>query len=129
MDLKSYCKNYFTDIVFKHFFDFNGRANRKLFWLFTLNLLIINLILNYLLNRFDYVGIIIGLVFSVIMFFPILGLDVRRLHDINLSGWWVLLCFIPVLGLVAIVVYGCIPGTEGENKYGPVPADTAAITE
>ena len=129
MDFKSYCKTYFTDIVFKHFFDFNGRAGRKVFWMFTLNLLVINLILNYLLNRFDYVGIIIGIVFSVIMFFPILGLDVRRLHDINLSGWWVLLCFIPVLGIVAIIVYGCIPGTESENKYGPVPVDTAAVTK
>ena len=129
MNLKFYCRTYFTDIVFNHFFDFKGRASRKLFWLFTLNVFVINFILSYILQSFDVIGFIIGMIFSLIMFFPSLGLTVRRLHDINFSGWWVLLGFIPVIGAIALIIFACLPGTEGENKYGNVTVDAVAVEE
>lgn len=128
MNFKNYCKTYFTDIISNHFFDFKGRTNRKVFWLFSLNVLILNLILSYIIHKFDFIGIIAGIVFSLFMFFPTLSLDVRRLHDVGFSGWWVLIFFIPLFGFIALIVFACIPGTQGENKYGPVPADTN-ITE
>ena len=111
-----YLKMYFLDIITKHYFDFNGKEGRKVFWLFTLNCFIVSLVL----------GIISGTlstIFSLAILLPSLGILVRRLHDINFSGWWVLLTFIPLIGIIALIVFGCIPGTEGDNKYGAVNVD------
>ena len=69
------------------------------------------------------------MIISLAIFLPSLGLSVRRLHDINFSGWWVLVGFIPVIGVVALIVFACIPGTEGDNKYGPVVVSTVAEKE
>ena len=119
MDFKNYCKIYFTDIIFKHFFDFAGREGRKVFLLVLLNQFIIS-------SMFNFISEVIAAIFYLAIFLPHLGLSVRRLHDINFNGWWVLLCFIPVIGLVALIVFACIPGTEGENKYGPAIVDVVA---
>ncbi|MBR3655211.1 MAG: DUF805 domain-containing protein [Elusimicrobia bacterium] len=120
MAFKNYCKTYFTDIIFKQYFEFNGRECRKTFWLFILNILIVNLALDYISAGF------LSMILSILIFFPFLGLIVRRFHDIDFSGWWVLLAFIPILGFIALIVFGCIPGTEGENKYGPAIVDVVA---
>ncbi len=122
MNLKKYCKFYFTDIIFKHYFDFQGREGRKVFWFFTLNMFIINFLLGLISAGF------ISMIISLLVFFPSLGLTVRRLHDINFSGWWVLLGFIPIIGAIVLIVFACLPGTEGENKFGPAPTSTV-ITE
>ena len=129
MDFKSYCKTYFTDIILKHFFDFKGRAGRKTFWLFTLNLFIINFALSYILNNLKTLGVIIAIIYSIVILLPNLGLYVRRLHDINFRGWWILLWLIPVIGFIALLVFVCLPGTEGENRFGPVPTNDVVITE
>ena len=122
MNFKNYCKTYFTDIIFKRFFDFKGRDGRKVFWLFTLNMFIINSLLGSISAG------LLSIIVSFAVLLPSLGLSVRRLHDINFSGWWVLIGFIPFIGVVALIVFACIPGTQGENKYGPVPACTT-VTE
>lgn len=109
----NYFKTYLTDIIFKHYFDFNGRATRKVFWLFTLNMFIINFILGVISD-----GLTLNMLISLLVFLPSLGLMVRRLHDINASGWWVLLGFIPAIGEIILIILACIPGTVGENKYG-----------
>ena len=120
MNFKKYCKVYLTDIIFKQYFDFNGREGRKVFLLFLLNQFIINSILASISGGF------LSMIFSLLILLPFLGLTVRRLHDINFSGWWVLLAFIPIVGFIALIVFGCIPGTEGENKYGPAIVDVSA---
>lgn len=51
---------------------------------------------------------------------PTLAVSVRRLHDINKSGWWMLLCLIPMGGFV-ILILECIEGDPGNNQYGPNP--------
>ena len=112
MDFKNYLKLYLTDIIFEHYFDFEGRETRKVFWLYTLNMFIIYILFGMLsLN-------IVGAIISILVFLPSLGMFVRRLHDINFSGWWVLISLIPFLGFIALYILECLPGTEGENKYG-----------
>ena len=108
-----YLKTYLLDIITKHYFDFKGREGRKVFWLFTLNMFIINFILGLISAGF------LSLTISLLIFLPSLGLSVRRLHDINFSGWWVLIGLVPFIGVIVLIVFACIPGTEGENKYGP----------
>ena len=114
----NYFKTYFWDIIAKHYYDFKGREGRKVFWLFTLNMFIINTILGL------FSADILSLIISFAILLPSLGLSVRRLHDINFSGWWILVGFLPFLGIIALVVFACLPGTEGENKYGPVVVNT-----
>lgn len=116
-----YLKTYLLDIITKHYFDFKGREGRKVFWLFTLNMFIINFILGAISAGF------LTFLVSLAVLLPSLGLSVRRLHDINFSGWWVLLGFIPFFGVIALIVFACIPGTDGENKYGPVVVNTVAV--
>lgn len=61
------------------------------------------------------------------MFFRGITLDIQRLHDLDLSGWWLLLVFglsiIPAIGilsgLVALGIFLLVPGTEGDNRFGP----------
>ena len=115
MDFKTYCKVYFWDVIAKHYFDFKGREGRKVFWLFTLNTFIINLILGIISSG------ILSTIFTLAIFFPSLGISVKRLHDINFSGWWLLIGFIPFIGAIALIVLACLPGTNGDNKYGSYP--------
>lgn len=52
---------------------------------------------------------------------PTLAVNVRRLHDIGRSGWWLLLGLVPLVGWVVLVVYACLDGTTGANRFGPDP--------
>ena len=123
MNFKEYFKLYFTDIIFKQYFNFKGREGRKVFWLFTLNLFIVNLLLGLVSAGF------ISMLISILVLLPSLGLSVRRLHDIDFSGWWVLVGFIPFIGIIVVLVFACRPGTKGENKYGPVPVEGNVAAE
>ena len=103
---------------------FNGRSTRAQFWLFTLVLGIILIacsILDALLG-FDKQGalVITGFVY-VGHLLPLLAVTVRRLHDIDRTGWWVLLCFVPLVGVVVLIVFACLPSTAGANRFGPSP--------
>ncbi len=115
MDFKNYCKVYFWDIVSKHYFDYKGRVGRKVFWLFNLNTFIISVILNII------TGGIGSIFFAFAVLLPSLGLSIRRLHDINLRGWWFLINAIPVVGLAIFIVFVCLKGTKGANRFGSEP--------
>jgi uncharacterized membrane protein YhaH (DUF805 family) len=65
----------------------------------------------------------IALIILLALFIPSLAVQVRRFHDQNMSGWMVLLRFIPYIGGIIITVFMCIAGTSGHNKYGPDPLD------
>lgn len=101
---------------------FNGRSTRTQFWLFTLILGVILIacsILDALLG-FDKQGalVVTGFVY-VGHLLPLLAITVRRLHDIDRTGWWVLLCFVPLVGVVVLIVFACLPSTAGANRFGP----------
>ena len=119
----NYLKTYLIDIIVKQYFDFNGREGRKVFWLFTLNMFIINLILGAISAG------ILSMLISIAILLPSLGLSIRRLHDINFSGWWILIGFIPLIGAIVLIILACLPGTAGENKYGTVPNKDTVATE
>lgn len=110
--MKEYLRLYFWDIISKHYFDFRGRTGRKTFWLFTLNMAIINLILGI------FSLTILSIIVSLFLLTPSFCITIKRLHDIDFSGWWVLIGFIPLLGFIALIVMNCIKGTEGENRFG-----------
>lgn len=64
---------------------------------------------------------IINVIVSLALFLPSLGLGVRRLHDINRSGWWLLLGLLPVIGTIILIVWFCKESQMTDNQYGPVP--------
>jgi len=55
----------------------------------------------------------------VVLFLPGLALGIRRLHDLDRNGWWILLALIPIVGLIILIIWFCTKGTEGPNRFGP----------
>ena len=60
----------------------------------------------------------LDLVFTVAWLIFGLALAVRRLHDIDRSGWWLLIGFIPFVGGIVLLVFSLLPGTRGPNRFG-----------
>lgn len=120
--------------AFKNYAKFSGRTSRKDFWLFTL----INTLVNYALT---YLGALVGAtisynigispieysilagIYSLIVFIPSLAIMVRRMHDINKSGWMILVSLIPLAGFIWLLVLLCKKGNEGANNYGELAAE------
>ena len=108
--------NWFMKVVTQHYFDFQGRARRAEFWWFYLVYLILAIIVNVIggLVHLNFLGGIL----SLALLLPTLGVAVRRYHDTNHSGWWIL-C--PIMNIVFLF----FAGTAGPNTYGPDPKAAA----
>ena len=104
----------------KKYADFNGRARRTEYWLFVLFSMVIAMVLGVV----DYVlgtpGII-GLIFALAILIPSIAVGVRRLHDTDRSGWWLLIAFIPIIGTIALLIFLLLNGTPGDNRFGSNP--------
>ena len=109
--------------VTQKFATFSGRARRKEYWLFYLAWFIlaviafgIDMVIGSPVIEIGVVGII-----NVALICPSLAVSVRRLHDTNRRGWWLLMYLIPFIGAIWLIVLFCFKGTEGENQFGPDP--------
>lgn len=116
--------------AFRNYANFSGRARRKAYWMFFLFNLIATFILGIVdtaTGTYDWAsGLgLFGALYTLAIFIPYLALTVRRLHDTGRSGWWMLIAFIPLIGVVVLFVFSVLDGTPGENEYGPNPKDTA----
>lgn len=100
---------WFLKCVKEHYFDFNGRARRKEYWMFTLVNIIISVALSVVLGLISEKLLPIANLYSLAVLLPALGVTARRLHDINKSGWWMLIALIPIVGLY--LIYTCWPRT------------------
>lgn len=114
---------------FRKYGVFSGRAGRPEYWFWALFqfLLIIALAIVDALAFGDSANVF-SLIASLILFLPTLAVTVRRLHDADRSGWWVLLWLVPIIGQIWLIVLMCLRGTDGPNRFGMGPAD-AAIPE
>ena len=109
----------------KRYTQFNGRASRSEFWWFQVFIVIVSIPLYVLGFVAGYTGSQslalastgLGLVVALILTLPSLAVTMRRLHDTDRSGWWLLLGFIPIVSLV-LVVFMLLPGTPGGNRFG-----------
>lgn len=113
--------------VIKKYAQFTGRSNRPEYWYFVLfNLIfaiaaaVVDNILGFNFAPLPY-GIIYVL-YGLFVFLPGLGAAVRRLHDINKSGWYILVALIPIAGAIWLIVLLATKGTPGENRFGPDPS-------
>lgn len=112
--------------VLKQYFDFSGRARRKEYWMYTL----FNVIVAFALGIID--GItgaklggemfgLLGTLYTLAVLIPGIAVGVRRMHDLDRSGWWLLIAFVPVIGAIVLLVWACSEGSRGSNRFGPDP--------
>ena len=112
---------WFLEALFSKYATFSGRAIRKEFWYFMLYYISLVAIITAasrlaIANDANFVSLI-ALIISILLVIPYLAVVVRRLHDLNMSGWWSLLMLIPIVLFIVLA----FKGTAGENKYGPDP--------
>jgi uncharacterized membrane protein YhaH (DUF805 family) len=114
--------------AYKKYADFSGRARRKEFWMYQLFYLIVSIALSFidgLIGTYSSAGIgLLSTIFGFVSIIPAIALATRRLHDINKSGWWQLIEFIPLIGVIVLFIFFVLKGTDGENRYGSDPLAT-----
>ena len=134
----------FKRVLTAHYFDFHGRAGRAEFWNYIAVFLAITVFAETLVHLLSLAALrMLFTVWSIGCFLPTVGVAIRRLHDLNRSGWLLVAPLIPaflmlllffwfwpvtvllataMLGVIAWLLYLCLqPGMNGDNRYGPDP--------
>jgi uncharacterized membrane protein YhaH (DUF805 family) len=105
-------------------FSFQGRISRKPYWLNSILVIVVCLVIIGILSMLGRLGMVLMVPVYVFYIWTLLALQVKRWHDRNKSGWWVLIALLPVAGPIwAFVEAGCLRGTEGSNNFGGDPTD------
>ena len=108
----------FIKVVRDNYTNFEGRARRNEYWMFTLVAVIIN-IGTFVLDSKFFPGVnLLSNLFSLAILLPGIAVGARRLHDIGKSGWWQLLWLVPILGWVALLIMLTTDSGIGQNEYG-----------
>ena len=112
--------------VLKKYADFSGRARRMEYWMFSLisllimlGLVIVDAMLGFEVGE-DEIGIL-SAIYVLAVLIPSLAVSVRRLHDTDRSGWWVLIGIVPLIGDIVLLIFFVLDGTPGDNRFGPNP--------
>jgi uncharacterized membrane protein YhaH (DUF805 family) len=112
---------------FRNYIGFRGRAARSEYWYWVLFLVLLQIVawlIDMTLFGFNTTGVNpIGVLVSLATLLPGIALSVRRLHDVDRLGWWVLLGLIPVIGWIVLIYWACLRGTVGANRFGPDPLE------
>ncbi|MBP7001743.1 DUF805 domain-containing protein [Amaricoccus sp.] len=106
---------------FSQYATFAGRASRSEFWYFTLFTWLISIISSIIDASIgsspESIGVV-GLMISLVIFLPGLAVSARRLHDIDRTGWWLLMMILPIIGWIVLLVFYCTKPTPGRNRFG-----------
>ncbi len=125
-------------LFFRRYTEFRGRSSRAEYWWVQLfNLLV--MIVPYLIlltvgigsGGFNLIGILMALIigaYVLAVLIPGLAISFRRMHDRNMTAWWLLLGLIPYVGSLVLIVIFVLPGTKGPNTYGTDPLDPSGGT-
>lgn len=112
--------------VLKKYAVFSGRARRAEYWYFVLFNIIIGAVLGIISRVIGDDNNILAYIYSLALLIPGLAVEVRRLHDIGKSGWWIFISLIPLIGTIWLIVLLATDSNPGENKFGPNPKGTTA---
>jgi uncharacterized membrane protein YhaH (DUF805 family) len=105
----------------------SGRATRSEYWYFFLFLVIVNIVASVLDSTIFGAMPVLYLIATLALLVPSIAAGVRRLHDTDKAGWWLLVGLIPVIGTIVLIVFFCQRGSVGTNQFGPDPLQ-ASIT-
>lgn len=119
------------ETLMEKYFSYQGRINRERFIFGSLKILAASFLIAFVIGFIAFfIGLVseadgslqtlssaLGVAFNV----ALVMLTIRRWHDMNRSGWWVLLNFIPVVNFIALIVLCCVKGTDGPNDFGEDP--------
>ena len=112
---------------FQRYFDFSGRSSRSEYWWWALFVTIAGVVLTYadiLIGTYsaDTESGLIASIFGLVTLIPGIAVGVRRLHDINKTGWWmlfaVLFFWLLLIPILLLLYWATRPGDQGDNKYG-----------
>ena len=101
-----------------------GEEDRTEYWMFTLFNILITvalLLTSQIVTDSDIIPTIVGMLYMLAVLLPALGVAVRRLHDTDRSGWWLLISLVPLVGGVVLLIFTVTEGQRSENKYGLDP--------
>ena len=112
--------------VLKNYATFSGRARRAEYWMFFLFHFLAAVVLSFIDGLMGSIDSDSGLgamaaIYILLTFIPNLAVTVRRLHDTNRSGWWLLLYLVPLIGPITILIFTFLDGTASTNDYGDNP--------
>jgi uncharacterized membrane protein YhaH (DUF805 family) len=111
--------------VLKQYAVFQGRARRKEYWMFTL----FNIIAYIACSIVDGVlGMMLFTpIYALAVLLPSLAVTIRRLHDTDRSGWWILIALVPAIGGIILLIFTCLEGTAGDNRFGANPKQDGTV--
>ena len=107
----------------RKFADFQGRARRAEYWWFYLLTIFVTVgitVVEAVGSDGGGTGLLMGLAFLAFLI-PSLAVAIRRLHDLDRSGWWCLIALVPFVGGIVLLIWTCSRGTSGGNRFGPDP--------
>jgi uncharacterized membrane protein YhaH (DUF805 family) len=116
--------------AYQNYVTFSGRATRSELWFWVLFQIIMSIVIGLIFGgghmvmgdgamNMHYEGGLVANLWSLANFLPGLAVGIRRLHDLDKSGWWTLIAFIPLVGWIILIVWYCTKGTPGANSFGP----------
>lgn len=117
--------NWYLEVL-KKYAVFYGRARRKEYWYFILLSTVISTVLTIIdsvtgtFSADSEVGLLSG-IYLLATLVPSLAVTVRRLHDTNRSGWWLVIGIVPVIGVIILIVFLASDGNPENNDYGANP--------
>jgi uncharacterized membrane protein YhaH (DUF805 family) len=105
----------------KRYADFSGRSQRKEYWMFFLGYMIAATVAFVLMVIARPIGGLALAALVLALFVPSLSVQARRFHDQDRSAWMILLNLIPYIGGIVVIVFMCLDGTNGPNRFGKDP--------
>ena len=125
--------------VLSNYATFSGRASRPEYWWWVLSVILVMIVAGFLdafviapLLGFDAgdeaAGQPLSVIISLAILIPNIAVGVRRLHDIDRTGWWMLISLVPILGFIALLYFFVQPSSDGDNRFGPKPTWDPALT-
>jgi len=116
--------NWYLAVINKYV-DLSGRARRKEYWMF----FVFNIIISFVValvggligGRDGLLTVSLPGLYTLFIFLPSLAVTVRRLHDTNRSGWWILISLVPFFGALILFVFTILDSDPDTNTYGPNP--------
>jgi uncharacterized membrane protein YhaH (DUF805 family) len=108
-------------ICFRKYAMFRGRARRPEYWWWFLFQVLVSIVASILDRALFTTGVfsVFSALTTLILLLPTVAVTVRRLHDIDRPGWWLLILVIPIGGMVVLVIMTCMRGADGSNRFGP----------